>query len=168
MAQATNFKASNLDLFAHIGLSQAKPSDALYTYNGQNFGLLRDGINDNTDTKNGYAFWLGGRYTIDTLNRMKVGFEYNQGSKYWVTATQGSYDVYNKLSTRGSATELYGLYPINRYSFIKLGGIYIKYDYTDSGWYQKKPKKITDLTQAQKSSVIDTLQSVYLQFSVRF
>ena len=168
MAQATNFKESNLDLFAHIGLSQAKPSDALYTYNGQNFGLLRDGINDNTDTKNGYAFWLGGRYTIDALNRAKVGFEYNQGSKYWVTATQGSYDVYNKLSTRGSATELYGLYPINRYSFIKLGGIYIKYDYTDSGWYQKKPKKITDLTQVQKSSVIDTLQSVYLQFSVRF
>ncbi len=165
MAQASNIKDSNLDLFAHIGISKAKPSDVLYTYNGQNFGLLRDGIDDDTDTKNGYAFWLGGRYTFDKL---KVGLEYNQGSKYWVTATQGSYDVYNKLATRGSATELYGLYPINRYSFIKLGAVYIDYDYTDSGWYQRKPKKLTNLTQEQKSRALDTLQSIYLQFSVRF
>ncbi len=167
MAQATDIKDSHLDLFAHFGMSQAKPSDALYTYNNQTFGLLRDNIDD-TATKNGYAFWLGGRYTLNILNHSKIGLEYNHGSQYWVTATQGSYDVYNKLATRGNATELYGLYPVNRYSFIKIGSIYIDYDYTDSGWYQKKPKKIQNLTQAEKSGVIDTLQSIYLQFSVRF
>lgn len=168
MAQATNIKESHLDLFAHVGLSRAKPSDALYTYNNnQKFGLLRNNIND-TNTKNGYAFWLGGRYTLDLLNHSKIGLEYNHGSKYWVTATQGSYDVTNKLAVRGNATELYGLYPINRYSFIRLGGVYIDYDYTSSGCYLRKPKKIQKLTQAEKSNVIDTLQNIYLQFSVRF
>ncbi len=167
MAQATNIKDSHIDLFTHIGASRANPSDALYGYNNKSFGLLRDSIDD-TDIKDGYAFWLGGRYTLDILNHSKIGFEYNQGSKYWVTATQGSYDVVNKLAVRGSAIELYGLYPINRYSFIRLGALYIDYDYTNSGWYLKKPKKIQNLTQAEKIGVIDTLQNIYLQFSVRF
>ncbi len=167
MAQATNIKDSHLDLFTHIGVSRANPSNTLYGYNNQSSGLLRDSVDD-TDIKDGYAFWLGGRYTLDILNHSKIGFEYNQGSKYWVTATQGSYDVVNKLAVRGSAIELYGLYPINRYSFIRLGTLYIDYDYTNSGWYLKKPKKIQNLTQEKKSGVIDTLQSIYLQFSVRF
>ncbi len=168
MAEAGNIKNSHLDLFAHFGMSRAKPSgSSFYHYNNQNFGLMQDNIND-TDTKNGYAFWLGGRYTLDILNHSKIGLEYNHGSKYWVTATQGSYDVTDKLAVRGNATELYGLYPVNRYSFIRIGGIYIDYDYTGSGCYLRKPEKIQNLTQAEKSGVIDTLQSIYLQFSVRF
>ncbi len=167
MVQATNIKDKGIDLFAHMGMSLSKPSRKIYSYNGQNFGLLKDTLEDTTD-KNGYAFWLGGRYTLENLHQSKIGFEYNRGTKYWVTATQGSYDVYNKLATRGSAYELYGIYPINRYSFIKLGAVYIDYDYTDSGWYQKKPHKIADLSPTQQSSVVDTLQSIYLQFSVRF
>ena len=168
MAQATNIKDSNIDLFAHVGLSQAKPSKNLYTYDGYKFGLLKDDAPNDTDTKNGYAFWLGGRYTFSSWHDVKVGMEYNHGSKNWVSATQGAYDVYNKLATRGNATEIYGLYPVNRYSFIKLGGIYIDYDYTNSGCYQGAPKKISTLASEQKASVMDTLQSIYLQFSVRF
>ncbi len=167
MAQATNLYDTGLDLFAHFGMSQARPSKELYSFHGQNFGLLKDTLND-TSTKNGYAFWIGGRYTLDSLNHTKIGLEYNHGTEYWVTATQGSYDVYNKLATRGDAFELYGIYPVNRYSFIKLGGVYIDYDYTDSGWYQKRPHKITTLAPDQKSGVMDSLQSIYLQFSVRF
>ncbi len=168
MAQATNIKESNLDLFAHVGYSKANPSKNLYTYGGQKFGLLKDNQANDTNSKNGYAYWLGGRYTLSSFHNIKVGMEYNYGSKYWVSATQGSYDVYNKLATRGSATEVYGIYPINRYSFIKLGGVYIDYDYTNSGWYQGAPKKIEDISDEQKANVIDTLQSIYLQFSVRF
>jgi len=168
MAEVTNFNDSGLDLFAHYGCSEAKANTNLYNYGGQSFGLLRDNASDSTDDKKGEAFWLGGRYSFKNFYQTKVGLEYNHGSKYWVTATQGSYDVYNKLATRGDAIELYGLYPINRYSFIKIGGVYIDYDYTYSGWYQKNPKNISLLTTEEKKSVLDELKSIYLQFSVKF
>ena len=168
MAETANLHKSGWDLFAHVGVSSAKPNAKLYHYGDFGFGLLRDNGADDTDTKNGYAYWLGARYNFENFNKSKIGFEFNHGSKYWVTATQGSYDMYNKLSTRGDAYEMYGIYPINRYSFIKVGGIYIDYTYTDSGWYQKKPKKIADLPVAQRAGIVDTLSSIYLQFSVRF
>ncbi len=168
MAEVTNFKESNFDFFAHYGISTAKPNNNLYQYNGYSFGLLRDSATDSTEDKKGSAFWLGGRYTFENFHNIKIGAEYNQGSKYWVTATQGSYDVYNKLATRGKATEIYGSYPINRYSFIKLGALNIDYDYTYSGWYQKKPKKISTLSETEKTNILEKLQSIYLQFSVKF
>jgi hypothetical protein len=168
MAEATNFKESNFDLFAHYGISTAKPNKNLYQYNGYSFGLLRDSASDSTTNKTGEAFWIGARYTFDNFYGIKAGAEYNYGSKYWVTATQGSYDVYNKLATRGNAIEIYSLYPINRYSFIKLGVLNINYDYTYSGWYQKAPKKISDLPKDEKTDILEKLRSIYLQFSVRF
>ncbi len=168
MLEATDIKESGVDLFAHYGCSIAKPNKNIYKYGNYSFGLLRDSATDSLNDKTGSAYWLGTRYTFKNFHKSKVGLEYNHGSKYWVSATQGSYDVYNKLATRGDAVELYGLYPINRYSFIKLGVINIDYDYTYSGWYQKAPKKISSLRDEDKVDVLDKLQSIYLQFSVKF
>ncbi len=168
MLEATNIRQSGFDLFAHYGYSQTKPNQNIYKYGNYSFGLLRDSATDSIEDKTGSAYWLGARYTFRNFHQSKVGLEYNYGSQYWVTATQGSYDVYNKLATRGDAIELYGLYPINRYSFIKLGLIDIDYDYTCSGWYQKTPKKISSLSDENKVGVLDKIQSIYLQFSVKF
>lgn len=164
MGEVTDIKKSGLDAFIHIGYSKAVPNKELYR---DYFGLLRDAT-DSASDKEGYAFWLGGRYTFENLNQSKIGFEYNHGSKNWVSATQGSYNTANKLATRGNAAELYGLYPINRYSFIKLGVLYIDYDYTNSGHYLSRPKKISTLSELESSSATDTLQNIYLQFSVKF
>jgi len=166
MAEITNFKDSGLDMFAHYGCSHTYANKNTYDFNGKVFGLLND--DSSGEDKTGNAFWLGGRYSFENFHDLKVGAEYNQGSKNWVTATQGSYDVYNKLATRGKALEVYSIYPINRYSFIKAGAIGIDYDYTYSGWYQKEPKKISTLSKEDKVGVLESLKSIYLQFSVKF
>ena len=166
MLESKNFKDSPLDIFAHVGYSQAKPNGKIYQYANHTFSLL--GNKGNQDTKEGYAFWLGGRYTFSSLNSSKIGLEYNKGSKNWLTATQGSYDLHNKLSTRGEAYEAYYIYPINRYSFIKLGALYIDYKYTNSGWYLGEAQEISNLTPEQKEYTLDSMSNISLQFSLNF
>ncbi len=163
MAEVTNINDSGFDVFAHIGFSHAKPNDELYL---TRYGLLNS--NGSTGSKNGYAFWIGGRYDFRKLKHIKIGAEFNHGSKNWISATQGSYNVYNKLATRGDAYEVYGIYPINRFSFIKLGFLHINYDYTKSGWYQGEPEKFSDLSALEKKEAVESLNSFYLQFTVRF
>ena len=163
MAEVTNINNSGFDAFAHIGFSHAKPNGKLYR---ARYGLLNS--NGSTGSKNGYAFWVGGRYDFRKFKHLKIGAEYNHGSKNWISATQGSYNVYNKLATRGDAYEIYGLYPINRFSFIRLGFLHINYNYTKSGWYKSEPKKFSDLTASEKKDAVKSINSFYLQFTVRF
>ncbi len=164
MFEGTNIKNSGVDLFAHIAFARAKPSRTVYYYEGEAFSLLGNGTDFDEKTAN--AFWLGGRYTFD--NGTRVGLEYNQGSRYWVTATQGAFDLLNKLSTRGKAYEAYYIYPINRYSFLRLGGVYVDYDYTGSGLFLGEPKKFSDLTPDEAQKSVESIKNLYLQFGLRY
>jgi hypothetical protein len=164
MFEGTNINNSGWDAFAHFAYSHAKPNSNIYNFNGQKLSLLNNGVD--TSTKNATAMWLGTRYTFD--NKSKIGFEYNQASKYWVSATQGAFDLVNKLATRGKAYEAYYIYPINRFSYLKLGGMYVDYDYTKSGWFLGKPEKFSDLSADMKKSSIDSIKNVYLQFGLNY
>ncbi len=166
MLEGSDIKESGIDLFFHYGTSIATAQGENYSYAGQTMGLLRDN-NQDTQDKNGYAYWLGGRYTFENFYDMKVGAEYNHGSRYWVTASQGAYDTSNKLATRGDAYELYSILPINRYSFIKLGFVNINYNYTNSGWFLSKPQKISELT-TNKDRYMSELNNIYLEFNVKY
>jgi len=161
MVEGTNINNSGFDLFAHFAYSQAKPSHDAYTYNNMQFSLLSNG--DDFSDKSATAFWLGGRYTFD--NNSKIGLEYNQGSKYWLTASQGSFDLLNKLATRGKAYEAYYIHPINRYSFLRLGGTYVDYDYTNSGWFVGEPMK---LSTSNSSESMNSIKNIYLQFGLNY
>jgi len=164
MFEWTNINNSNFDMFAHFAYADIKPSGDTYIYDGQSYSLLGDG--SDFGSKDANAFWIGGRYTFD--NKSKLGFEYNQASKYWVSATQGSFDLINKLSTRGKAYEGYYIYPINRFSFIKLGGIYVDYDYTNSGWFLGEPKSFGDLSESEAEQSIESIKNIYLQFGLNY
>jgi len=159
MLEGTNINNSGIDLFAHISHVKVKPKNTTYVVDSKNYSLLGNGVD--FSKKSATAFWLGGRYTFD--NKSKIGLEYNQGSKYWISMTQGANDLLNKLSTRGKAYEAYYIYPINRYSFLKFGGIYIDYDYTGSGWYLGKPQKFST-----NSKQIKSIKNFYLQFAVNY
>jgi hypothetical protein len=111
--------------------------------------------------------WLGTRYGFGKNAEYKFGLEYNYGSKNWINLTQGSFDIYNKLSTRGSAYETYLMYVINRYANIRLGYIFIDYNYTGSGWFVGESKKITQ-DMSNNDSTVSQLQSIYLKMSVYF
>jgi len=169
MLEFTNLANSGLDLFAHYAVSQSKPngitSNQATPYGDYPMGLLTNTPND-TEQKNGKAYWIGGRYTmpIDSLNNPKIGVEYNHGDKNWFSFTQGSNSLTNKLATRGSALEIYYIQPINRYANLRFGAEMIDYDYTLSGYQIGAPVKVSDVG----GTTLDKLNNYYLLFNLMY
>ena len=161
MIEITNLKDLNLDLFAHYGHSIAYPNANSYGI----YGGLLSSMGD-TSSKVGDAIWLGGRYGFGSHQKYKIGFEYNKGSKNWISLTQGSFDVYNKLATRGDAYEAYLMYVINRYANIRLGFVNIDYKYSRSGWFVGESKLVKDV--AHPENELDKLNSIYLKMSINY
>lgn len=178
MVEFTNIGSSGLDLFAHYAISQAKPNGDV-----SNMGDLNgDGIDDylgllstdmtgtgtavNTDQKDGNAYWIGARYTMpfEAMNNPKIGIEYNRSSKNWFSFTQGSNDLTNKLATRGTATEVYYIQPINRYAHLRLGATMIDYEYTGTGYQIGEPMEVSNMG----AGTIDKLTNYYLIFNVAY
>lgn len=85
----------------------------------------------------GYALYAGFNYAV--TQSVKVGVEYNYGSKYWFSATQGAEDMYNKLATRGDVKELYGTWNFHKNIYAKLAYLYTNENFTGSGWHFGKP-----------------------------
>ena len=162
MFEATNFLNSHLDFFTQFGYSVAHPNGKGYA----NYGGLLSGKNEKS-SKNAYATWIGTRYGFGKKQQYKVGFEYNYGSKNWINLTQGSFDIYNKLATRGNAYEAYLMYVINRYANIRLGYVNIDYNYTRSGWFVGESKKITT-SMNNSERVVKSLQSIYIKMNLNF
>ncbi|GAB4339281.1 MAG: DUF3373 domain-containing protein [Desulfobulbaceae bacterium] len=132
------------------------------------------------DSEDGYAFYAGIRYDIEDI-RLKLGLEYNYGSKYWISMTPAHDDLYNsKLATRGHVVEAYMIYDlptgeaISRYAktFMRLGYQYYKYNYTGSGTWLGGPVDIDDLAKdplnAQFYPAVDDQNQVYLTFDIFF
>lgn len=164
MVELTDIKDIGLDLFLHYGYISSNPSSEIYTTSdGVNYGGLLSSSND-ISSKNGSSVWLGGRYGFGEKEKYKIGLEYNHGSKNWVSLTQGSFDVYNKLSTRGDAYEAYLMYVINRYANIRLGIVDIDYDYSRSGWFLGEAEEIDKTT----SDELKSLQSIYIKMNVKY
>jgi len=166
MLEFTNLSNSGLDLFAHYAISQSKPNGVVAAQSGMgNVGLLTSTAGD-TEQKNGYAYWAGARYTmpIETLKNPKIGVEYNHGDKNWFSFTQGSNSLTNKLATRGSASEVYYIQPINRYSHLRLGAEIIDYDYTGSGYQIGAPMKVSDAG----GTTLDKLTNYYFLFNLKY
>jgi len=161
MVEVSDFHNSNIDMFVHYGYIQTHPNNQYYS----TYGGLLNSNNDNS-SKNGEAIWLGARYGFGNRQKYKIGLEYNYGSKNWVSLTQGSYDIYNKLATRGDAYEAYFMYEINRYANIRLGYIDINYDYTKSGWFVGESKSMNNVDTPENK--LKELQSIYLKMSVNY
>lgn len=176
MLEFTNIVDSGLDFFAHYAMSQSKPNGEYSLMDTSNapsmtnppLGLLTSTPGD-TDTKNGHAFWVGARYKlpISAMKEPKIGAEFNKGNKYWFSFTQGSNDFTNKLATRGSATEVYYIQPINRYAFLRLGAQWIDYDYTGSGYQIGAPMSMAD-AKTMNPNALNKLTNYYLLFNLTY
>jgi len=170
MIEFTNLAKTNLDLFAHYGISVASPNGKtgemlMPDGNVYPMGLLTNTPGD-TEDKTGSAFWVGARYTFEyatMLNQPRLGIEYNQGSENWFSFTQGSNDLLNKLATRGSAFEAYYIQPINRYANLRLGAQLIDYEYTGSGFQIGAPMEVADV-----AGSLDKINNYYLLFQLRY
>jgi hypothetical protein len=168
-------KVQNLNYFVTGGWShtEAKATDEM------GITLLGDFWAEPED-KDGYSVAVGVRYDITPIG-LKLGAEFNHGSKNWLAFAPGHDDMYSaKMATRGNVYEVYGIYDlpageaISKYgkAFIRLGYQHYDYDYTYSGMWLGTPNKVEDIQNdplmAQFYPVIDSMDQVYLTFEAYF
>lgn len=114
-----NYKAfgTNFNYFVSLGYSRGSNnqlSPTLSTVLGmQGYG------NGKFNEEDGYAVHVGGRY--DFTQALKVGYEFFWGSRYWYTMSRPSInDPLNIRMTRGTAHDVYVIYQLDRYQFLRL------------------------------------------------
>ncbi len=144
-----NLANDSLTVFAHTAISHPEANSAVDDYQIVN----SDGTTENNITgfseadyakgsmvdDMGYSIYLGLKYDIN--DKFDFGLEYNKGTKYWFSTTQGAEDMYNKLATRGDVVEAYGIYKFHKNIYAKLGYMHTNEDYTGSGWHFGEPAK---------------------------
>ncbi len=135
-------------------------------------------------TATGWAVFVGGRYDIEQTGT-KLGFEYNHGSKDWITFTPAADDMWtSKVGTRGNVYEGYIIQelpfkPISSYlskAFFRVGYQYYDFEYTGSNNWVGAPVKISDLAATsggfpvnpQMLTPLKNAQDVYVTFEVHF
>ncbi len=168
-------KVSNLNLFASAAQSRTSPDEL----NANGAGLLWDQFHDKAN-RTGTAFYVGGRYDIKSIG-VKIGAEYNQGSKYWIGMVPAGDDIWtSKLGTRGEVYEVYLIKELanrplmkNAKAFWRFGYQYYKFDYTGSNNWMGAPIKITNLNLtnaalAQNLAPLEKASDLYMVFEVLF
>ena len=122
--QAKRFLYSNFDTFLSAGVTRTLP-DPVYVKTPK--GTRMVSLLGSDEKKTGWAFYTGFRYNFDKAN--KVGFEFNHGSKYWLTFSQSPEDLIGKLSVNGNAHETYLIHRFTDRIMSRVGFIYLDYDY---------------------------------------
>jgi len=168
-------KYQNLNYFGTVGWSHSVPKAT----DEMGIALLGDFWAE-PEVKDGYSLLVGVRYDITDLG-LKIGAEYNHGTKNWLSFAPGHDDMYSaKMATRGNVYEIYGIYDlpageaISKYgkAFIRLGYQHYDYNYTYSGMWLGTPTKIEDIKNdplsAQFYPAIESMDQVYLTFEANF
>lgn len=157
------------DWFASYSMSKTDPknssANAMYQF------MDMDQMMGSDSSKSGSSIWVG--FTTPELPYTggKFGFEYNHGSKYWISMTGAEDDVVgSKLAVRGDVYEMYYHQPIvGDRLFATIGYQLFDYDYTGSGSYLGAPVKIEDATAMNTMmAVTDKVQKFYASFTYRY
>lgn len=166
MAQGETFGFS---WFASAAMSKSHPDGrsraAMYQF------MEMDEMLGSSDSKTGTSYWFGVATPDLPFTGGKLGFEYNQGSKYWVSMTAGEDDlVGSKLAVRGKVYEMYYHQPIiGSRLFATLGYQHFDYDYTGSGSYLGAPVKLDDANALNTMmAVTDKVDKFYASFTYRY
>jgi hypothetical protein len=132
----------DFDLFASENWVSLRPKSGVTTPFG---GLMSDPY-ENPTNREGHMLYLGIRYNIPKDDgRTKLGFEFNQGSKYWFNFAQAEDDIISpKTSTRGEAYETYLTHRLNDHFIFKTDFIRYNYTWSGSGWHLGAPKRLNN------------------------
>jgi hypothetical protein len=169
--------AGDLQVFADWGLSVTHPNQnvsAQFGFQGLMSGAFFDP--EAPSSKRGTGVALGVRY--DLPSKTKLGFEYNHGSKNWITFAPAADDMWTaKVGTRGDVYEAYVIQeldrtPISSYfsrSFFRLGVQHSRYTYTGSNNWVGAPVKISDVKgQLMTTTPLESSTNVYATVEVKF
>lgn len=122
-----NYKAfgTNFNYFVSLGYSNGANAHTLSTISAVQSQL-------NFNEEDGYAVHVGGRY--DFTKALKVGYEFFWGSRYWYTMSRPSInDPLNIRMTRGTAHDVYVIYQLDRYQFLRLSYTNIQNKWSNRG-----------------------------------
>lgn len=167
----------NLNWFASLGQSQTHPNGNTLRFAGldSGYGLLFTGV---PEDNSGWAAYAGARYDF-RASRTKIGFEYNHGSKDWITFAPAADDMWtSKVGARGNVYEAYvikelPLKPVSSYSsvaFFKFGYQYYDFDYSGSNSWLGAPIELDTLTNMtpQLTAPMKNAKDFYATFEVHF
>ena len=166
-----------LNIFADWGMSRTHPNDnvsAQFGFQGLMTGAFFQP--EAPTRKTGTAVALGMRY--DLPSKTKLGFEYNHGSKDWITFAPAADDMWTaKVGTRGNVYEAYLIQeldkqPISSYfsrSFFRLGVQRYDFKYTGSNNWVGAPVRISDVNgQMMTTTPLEHATNLYATFEVKF
>jgi len=179
MSTLKNVGPGTLQLFSDFGLSITHPNGNVSENAGFQGLMSGEFFAQDTNPKDqtGWAVYAGIRY--DLPSKTKIGFEFNHGSKYWITFAPAADDMWtSKVGTRGNVYEPYiiqelNLKPISNYfakAFFKLGYQYYDFEYTGSNNWVGAPKKISEIkpTDLMLMAPLKEAHNIYGTFEVHF
>ena len=178
MSTLKNVGPGSLNFFADAGLSVTHPNDNVSAQAGfQGLGTGAFFQPETPSDKTGWAAYAGVRY--DFPSKTKIGFEFNHGSKDWITFAPAADDMWtSKVGVRGNVYEPYiiqelDLKPISSHfskAFFKLGYQYYDFEYTGSNNWVGAPVKISAITPGTMLMMapVKTAHDVYATFEVKF
>ena len=177
MSTFKNIGPGKLNVFGDLGVSITHPNQNVSAQFGFQ-GLMTGGFfsPEAPTSKTGTAIALGVRY--DLPSNSKFGFEYNHGSKNWITFAPAADDMWTaKAGTRGDVYEAYFIQeldrkPISSYfskAFFRLGVQYYSFDYTGSNNWVGAPVAIGDVNgQMMTMTPLENATNLYATFEVKF
>jgi hypothetical protein len=177
MGTLKNVGTGDLNYFADFGWSVTHPNNNVSANFGFQ-GLLTGGFfqPEAPSDKTGGAVLLGVRY--DLPSKTKIGFEYNYGSKNWITFAPASADMWtSKVGTRGNVYEAYVIQeldakPISSFAsktFFRLGFQYYDFKYTGSNNWVGAPVKISEVNgQMMTMTPLEKAYDLYGTVEVKF
>ncbi len=177
MGKMKNVGKGELYYFADLALSRTHPNDNVSAQFGFQ-GLLTGAFfqPEAPKDKTGGAVFLGLRY--DLPSKTKLGFEYNHGSKNWITFAPASADMWtSKVGTRGNVYEVYLIQEFDAKpiasamakSFFRLGFQYYDFKYTGSNNWVGAPVKISDVNgQMMTMTPLSKAYDLYGTLEVKF
>lgn len=167
----------SLNWFADFGYSKTRPNQNVSAQFGFQ-GLLTGSFfaPEAPVDKSGNAVYLGLRYDIPTGT--KIGFEFNRGSKNWITFVPAAADMWtSKLGTRGNVYDVYLIQEVaatalateHAKTFFRLGLQAYDFKYTGSNNWVGAPVKMSDM-QGQMSALapLSKAYDLYATFEVKF
>jgi hypothetical protein len=178
MSTLKNVGPGNLNIFTDLGLSVTHPNDTVSANAGfQGLGTGGFLAPEAPKDKTGWAVYAGIRY--DLPSKTKIGFEFNHGSKDWITFAPAADDMWtSKVGVRGNVYEPYiiqelNLKPISSYfakAFFKIGYQYYDFEYTGSNNWVGAPVKISSIQSSDMLLLapVKTAHDVYATFEVKF
>ncbi len=179
MSTLKNAGPGKLNVFADFGLSKTNPNSNVSANAGFQ-GLMTGAFfaqDFKPESKTGWAAFAGVRY--DLPSKTKIGFEFNHGSKDWITFAPAADDMWtSKVGVRGNVYEPYiiqelNLKPISSHfstAFFKIGYQYYDFEYTGSNNWVGAPVKISDIkaTDLMLMAPVKKAHDVYATFEVKF